>query len=574
MRIFSGVFSLLAFLLSAALQAQTLPDLKFTFKKQSLEISPPPAHHFNLQAPCEIKEGQTPLKFKLSPSTLKVQIPLQSEGKTVDVVVFICDEGRSYCLRKQQKIVIPSRGSAQVPLSTHENSISTQNTSTAKPAQPHFEKQTGFWVNDPESAFAEAKTRNLPLMIDFFGIWCPPCNHLDAMVFKSEPFVTAAQPRFVRLKLDSDSATFSPIKERYHVLGLPTLIFTTPSGDEILRLVGFQPLSEVLGKMKLVSSHPTEGYEALSKKADAGTEEAVFPAAAIAMNRGEFEKALRWLNPLEPSLIKKGDARLSEIFRAELGLAQKQDNSAKQRETIEKWTQKLPNSVDQIENYETLADLLKEAGPADASHKTLLKGLALIERLTANPNLLAGSEYTRADLAQTRADYLERLGDLQKAKTAYLECAKAYELEAQAEGGSFARGPHLERAYCLGKAGQVKESAAIYRKGIQLFPTEFTFYSGLARLWLNEGKNPQNAAQEAKRALQYAYGPQRLKCVWTQVKALEALGDLKGAIRAVDEEVNPAAPPSLYGSASASRLSKKLLCLRTELEKKLNSAHK
>ena len=43
--------------------------------------------------------------------------------------------------------------------------------------------KNGFLVNQPEEALRLAQKEKRPLLIDFFGIWCPPCNELDQEVF-------------------------------------------------------------------------------------------------------------------------------------------------------------------------------------------------------------------------------------------------------------------------------------------------------------------------------------------------------------------------------------------------------
>jgi tetratricopeptide (TPR) repeat protein len=96
---------------------------------------------------------------------------------------------------------------------------------------------------------ARAKKENKPLLIDFYGIWCPPCNELEENVFSSPRF-TSETNEWIKLRLDADTETSWPLKSRYRVGGYPTIILANSNGDEIQRIVGFMPLPELLTTIK------------------------------------------------------------------------------------------------------------------------------------------------------------------------------------------------------------------------------------------------------------------------------------------------------------------------------------
>ena len=51
-----------------------------------------------------------------------------------------------------------------------------------------FECRAAAFNTDISRAFVSAKKTGKPLLISFFGIWCPPCNELDETVFESLTF--------------------------------------------------------------------------------------------------------------------------------------------------------------------------------------------------------------------------------------------------------------------------------------------------------------------------------------------------------------------------------------------------
>lgn len=565
--IFSISFGLFPFIGSAV----SVPDLNVSFKVGVLTITPPPGHHFNLPAPHKVKKGEASIEHRLTESALTVKLMKEMEGQNLNVSVFVCDQAKTFCLKKQQEISVPASSSSSGVKAGKSLPVEKKSGKSVGAAPAHFEKSTEFYVNDPERAFAEARSQKLPLLIDFFGIWCPPCNHLDDMVFKSPEFKQTAKGRFVLLKLDSDEIKFSDLKDRYKIQGLPTLIFTTSEGDEIVRLLGYHPLKEVQAQLDFSYANRMEGFTSIAAKADDPKNskdlEIHKRAAAIALDRGESGRALAWLKPFEASLIEKSDPKLALLYKAELGVAQKKEDATRAREILEKWMKAFPKSVDQVENASTLADLYEQAGEAKLVKLTLTQGYQHAHWLIANSHYLAGSEYTAADLAQASAELIERLGDPVETARAYTDCALLYDLQARAEGKGFSRGAMLEKAYCLGKAGKVDESEAIYKEGTKKFPKEYTFHAGLARLMLDTGKNPKRALESADRALKYAYGAQRQKVTSTRAKAFEALGEFKNAIQAIDQEL-PATQPA-FASVSQAKLREKLLVMRSKLEKRL-----
>lgn len=569
MREFAIFLTLSSLLLPAAGWAsspQAVPDLQSSVKEGLFEATPPAGHHFNVKAPAEIKEGQASLKFDLAAQKLAVRLPPNGSEQDLAVEVFVCDDANTFCRKKSQHFRIP-------PVTATAVRSATQSllASTAKPAKAHFEKDTDFFVNDPEKAFAAAARKKLPLMIDFFGIWCPPCNHLDAMIFRSHEFKAKTASHFVKLKIDTDQDRFNELKNRYKIQGLPTVVFATSSGDEIFRLLGFHPLDEMMAKSDAAYSSRDEGYAALEAKASGAdkdkAQDARYKAARIALDRDEPAKALEWLLPMKEKLTTAHDERLADFYRAQLGAAQAASDKKLARETLENWLKDFPDSSDSIENFSSLSELQADAGDQAGQKASLTRAVALTEKLLASsPAALQGSYYTPADLAEERADLIDKLGDKARAKEAYLACAEAYQKEALAEGTAFPRGPNLERGYCLGKAGEFKQSEALYREGIRRFPGEYTFYQGLARLWLESAKEPAKALPEAQKAVSVAYGNQRLKALMVMARTLESLQQPEKAVQAIDAELAQPAPEG--ATPGTVKLREKLKAKADELRKK------
>jgi thiol-disulfide isomerase/thioredoxin len=541
----------------AAQPAPEVPDLETKIVHENrIEATPPPAHHFNAEAPASAKAGPQgkpaaeKLEVTLAPKKLEVALTASREPRDVALEVFVCDDAKTYCKKKRQTVHVGPVTTAAHPKSS----------AGSLPRPPHvlkadsarFDRETDFIVDDPDKAFALAKKKKLPLMIDFFGIWCPPCNSLDAMVFKSDEFRAKTSKRFVKLKVDTDRDRFNALKAHYRIQGLPTVIFATSSGDEIVRVLGFQPLDEMLAKSDMAYRNRDEGYGEISKQAREGNLDARYKAARIALDRDEPAQALEWLEPLKallhgapaPSGVTgtKHDPRLADLYRAELGVAEVTSDKKAARDTLEQWLKDFPEGVPAMENWRKLSEMQAEDGDKDASRASLLKAVEIAGRLLkTGPEAFKGTDYTPGEMWEEYADMIAETGDAAKAKSAYLACADSFIAEAKAEKSPFPRGPNLERGYCLGKAGETAKGEALYREGIRRYPREYTFHQGLAKFWL-ELKEPKKALPEAKQAVKHSYGNQRYKSLMTLARAYESLGEPQKAIDAIDAELKTAAP--------------------------------
>ncbi|PKL49713.1 MAG: hypothetical protein CVV42_05090 [Candidatus Riflebacteria bacterium HGW-Riflebacteria-2] len=98
------------------------------------------------------------------------------------------------------------------------------------------------WQNNLEQALSEAKQTGKPVFVDFRADWCTVCKDLEINVFP-HPSVSPLLQRLITVKIDATSPNdeINSILQKYNIVGLPTLIFITPDGEEIknLRVVGY-----------------------------------------------------------------------------------------------------------------------------------------------------------------------------------------------------------------------------------------------------------------------------------------------------------------------------------------------
>lgn len=111
------------------------------------------------------------------------------------------------------------------------------------------------WQPFTPEALAAARSTGIPAVIDFSAEWCIPCREMDASTF-NDPAVAEAARAFAMLRADVtliDTET-EEIMRGHNVLGVPTYLFFTASGDEAERLVGFVPSQEFLKAMRTAAA--------------------------------------------------------------------------------------------------------------------------------------------------------------------------------------------------------------------------------------------------------------------------------------------------------------------------------
>lgn len=116
------------------------------------------------------------------------------------------------------------------------------------------EKQSLDWHEYSNVKFNEAISNGNPIIIDFYADWCIPCKELDALTF-SKPEIIEASKEFVSLKADmtkSLSPEVEELKNKFSIVGVPTVLIIDKNGKEKERITGFIPAEEFLILLKNV----------------------------------------------------------------------------------------------------------------------------------------------------------------------------------------------------------------------------------------------------------------------------------------------------------------------------------
>jgi thiol:disulfide interchange protein DsbD len=108
------------------------------------------------------------------------------------------------------------------------------------------------WLTNEETALAKANAEGKPLMIDFGAEWCTACKELEHQTFPDKDVRLEAQ-RYVALHIDAtddEDVKINQLKDKYKVVGLPTVIFIDKNGKEVTRFNEFVKPDKFAAAMK------------------------------------------------------------------------------------------------------------------------------------------------------------------------------------------------------------------------------------------------------------------------------------------------------------------------------------
>jgi len=111
------------------------------------------------------------------------------------------------------------------------------------------------WEHSEVAAADRARSEAKPLLLDFTAEWCGACKELARHTF-ADPTVMREASRFVAVKVDAtsdDDPAVDQIKDKYHVVGLPTVILLGADGQERARFTEFVAPDRFLNTLRAVN---------------------------------------------------------------------------------------------------------------------------------------------------------------------------------------------------------------------------------------------------------------------------------------------------------------------------------
>ena len=111
------------------------------------------------------------------------------------------------------------------------------------------------WEHSEAVAAQRASKEEKPLLLDFTAEWCGACKELARHTF-ADPTVLREASRFVALRVDAtsdDDPAVDQLKDKYGVVGLPTVIVLGANGQERARITEFVPPEQFLTTLRSIN---------------------------------------------------------------------------------------------------------------------------------------------------------------------------------------------------------------------------------------------------------------------------------------------------------------------------------
>lgn len=131
-------------------------------------------------------------------------------------------------------------------------SIISKVTSFESSKKTGFQLDTMNWQPYSSELLKQAQVENKPVIIDFRADWCAACLEMEENTFPDQE-LQLLSGQFVMIKFDAtqDSPELKELREKYQIVGLPTVLFISRTGEWIkdLTLTEFEDAPNFKARM-------------------------------------------------------------------------------------------------------------------------------------------------------------------------------------------------------------------------------------------------------------------------------------------------------------------------------------
>lgn len=287
-----------------AVELRSAKALSLNFQGSRFIATLQPGYHFNEQAPNQLEISGK----KLKPSwieKLKIEFSLEKipagQGKAS---LYVCDDANTYC--ETHRLPVHWEGSSKDSLKTGENEKSPQHAKSN-----HASTQSSV-LKLAETLKKAQQDRKL-VLVAFEARWCPGCMRMEKEIYPSKEYSQLTRD-FLKITVDVDLTENFPLTAQYSIEGIPALLAINPDGQEIARIVDYQPLSTLRQFVSQVQTERRPLIDAQKNHARHSSKQALILGRRF-LTAQQYSQAVDFLSQVQPVP--------PELIAAQLGEAAK-----------------------------------------------------------------------------------------------------------------------------------------------------------------------------------------------------------------------------------------------------------
>lgn len=242
------------------------------------------------------------------------------------------------------------------------------------------------WLDDYKTSLDRASEQDRLVMVEFYTSWCLYCGKMEKDTLGDERVVKMAAD-FVCARLDADVQKAAAA--RYEPEGYPTVVFATPSGEEIVRVSGFRDADPFVKVMRIVSERGKEISRHMNTlETDPKNFEAREALASIFLDLGLGDRAVEHLNVALKS--RDLDAECEERLTFQLGRAAAADEDYRKAvKILKKLIDSDPTGENAPRYYLELGRVYQASGKEDKAREIFT---LITEQFPGTPEAQAATE--------------------------------------------------------------------------------------------------------------------------------------------------------------------------------------
>ena len=468
-------------------------------------------YHFNPDAPNRIvwsnQRESRPAQF--GPSALEFVRPESTLDKTGKASLYVCDDAKTFC--EIHRIDLAA-------LKTEVSVTGILPASVLKATPPAETDTSGFLRDRFTSAKAAAKASKKIMLVDFQARWCPGCRRMETEIF-SNPAFKKTTSDWIKVSVDVDRYENFDLISQYSVSSIPDLIILDSDGNEISRIIDYQPLERILSWVK----------------------DASLPSDLRRRGLNLFY-AQKYAEAIE--VFGKLTSAPAELIQAEIELAKERHDEASVIQTLEKALQAEPDTYRSFNWRLELLGLQKKKNPdfraledprLNEARQLLEAWLKDESKLKKSMRMESVGEFSGLEKFYAATTWAEGLKDLGATGPA-LQTAWDNAIELGKKNALVTRrpGPALRYLLILTEADQYKEADHWVRKMIERDPTNHDLLRRHLKI-LVERKDFTQGIAVGLQALRFAEGRMEFSVVENLAKSYLGNHDKKSAIEILNK---------------------------------------